>query len=260
MPLLTLPVGSIELFMLVYLRVLGMLVTLPVFGSNEVPRTIKAGLAAAFTLAVVGGLVEKSVPVPVAGLAFVLAAITELGFGLLCGWLVSWVIEAVIVGMQMVGFQMGFAIVNVVDPATGTAISLVASFQARVALIIFLAGGMYRPFMEAIANSFALVPPAAVVLRPAQAMAVTETMNLAFATAITLAGAPMVALLITKVGLGALARTVPQMNVFIVGFPLTIGVGLIVMAMVTPYFVNGVHGYFAQSLTRMVGFISTAAP
>jgi flagellar biosynthesis protein FliR len=260
MPLFNLPIGAIELYMLVYLRVLGLLITLPVFGDKRVPRSIKAGLTAVFAMVITMGLWSQQTTVPVAGFAFVIAAVLELTFGLMCGWMVSWVLEAVIIGMHMVGFQMGLAIVNVVDPSTGASVSIIATYQARVAVMVFLAGGIYRPFLQALADSFTLVPLGAVVLHPSQAAAFTDTMALALRTSVGIAGAPIAALFLSKVGMGVVARAVPQMNVFIVGFPLTIAIGLIVTAAVTPYVVGGVQGLFEQSLDRMVWFMSTAAP
>ncbi|MDP8221954.1 MAG: flagellar biosynthetic protein FliR [Candidatus Lernaella stagnicola] len=261
MPLFSLPVGAIELYMLVYLRVLGLLTTLPVFGGSEIPRSLKAGLVAAFALVVAVGLIAKGpITVPAVGFYFMLGAAKELIFGLMCGWLISWVVQAAIIGMQMVGFQMGFAIVNVVDPSTGSAISIMATLHARLAVIVFIVSGIYRPFLQAIADSFTIVPLGAVVFHPSQAQMFIETLDLAFKTSITIAGAPIAALLLSKIGLGVIARTVPQMNVFIVGFPLTIGIGLIVTAVGVPYFVHGIDAMYQHSLTRMLQFMATAAP
>jgi flagellar biosynthetic protein FliR len=260
MPLFTLPLGAVELFLLVHLRVFGLLLNLPVFGAREIPLTVRAGLAAVFSLMIAMALAENPVSLPTTGAGLVTAAVGEFLLGLMAGWLLSWVLEAVVIGAQMVGFQMGFAIVNVIDPATGTTISVMAGFQARVALLVFLVSGIYRPFLQAIATSFDLAPLGFATFGAAHLRAINETVGLAFKVSVTLAGAPIVALLIAKMGLGLLARTVPQMNVFIVGFPLTIGVGILVTALVLPVFVRGVDVFYAQSLERMLAFMRAAAP
>jgi flagellar biosynthetic protein FliR len=260
MPLYTIPLSSIEFFGLAYLRVLGLMATLPLFNAREIPNVLRGGLTAVFTLAAVIGLADQPHTVPASGGGFVLAAVTEFLLGGLAGWLVSWVSEAVVIGAQLTGFQMGFAIVNVLDPTTGAAVAETAAFQARVALMVFVAGGLFRPFLEALAASFQLIPVGAVVLRGAQAPLVTGTMGLAFRTAVVLSAAPIVALLITKVAMGLLARTVPQMNIFMVGFPLTIGIGVLVTAAAMPYFVRGVDRDFGQALGRVVALLHSAAP
>jgi len=260
MPLINVPVGFVELYCLVLLRVTGLLLMLPVFGSLQLSRIIKVGLISSFTLALTIGLAQNQPEIPLAGGAFILAAIGELFFGLAAGFLVRWVAEAAVIAGQMVGFQMGFAIVNVVDPMTGSSLSLMAAFQSRLVMIIFLASGLYLPFMQAIADSYQLVPFGMMHFGVQHSRAYVDLMGQAFRVALTLGGAPIVSLMLSKVVLGIIARTVPQMNVFIVGFPLTIAVGFLVSAAMMPLFVKAVQLGFSESLNQMIGFMGSAAP
>lgn len=260
MPLYTVPLPLLELFALVYLRLIGFFLTAPVFSSPEITGQIKGGLAAVFSLVLTLAIRPDPQSVPAFGLVFFVALAREFFLGVIMGYLLSWVVEAVVIGMQMVGFQMGFSIVNTIDPTTGTSISVLASFQVRLALLVFLASGMYQRFLEALADSYRIVPVGMAVLVPEQAQSLIETLGLAFKISIVLAGTPIVCLMLVKIGLGILARTVPQMNVFVVGFPLTIGAGLLATMVVIPHFIIGVNFYFGQSLTRMVSFLRSAAP
>ncbi len=260
MPLYTLSTDVIELFGLVYLRVLGLLITMPVFSSAEIPRPLRAALAAAMAMIATIVLSGRPVTLPATGGGYVLAAISEFLLGLAAGYLLHWVSEAVAIGAQMVGFQMGLAIVNVIDPITGASISLTASFQMRVAVMVFLVSGLYREFVAAIFTSFELVPLGAAVWKASYAREFTETVGLALKASIGLAGTPIVSLLLAKLVLGIIARTVPQMNVFVVGFPLTIAVGLLATAAVMPLFVEWVQQDYAASLRRMLLFLQQTAP
>jgi flagellar biosynthetic protein FliR len=104
------------------------------------------------------------------------------------------------------------------------------------------------------------VPLGGAVWRAGLAREFPETLGLALKASITLAGTPIVALLLTTFVLGIIARTVPQMNVFVVGFPLTIGVGLLAIAAIMPLFIQSVHADYAASLQRMLSFMKEAAP
>ncbi len=260
MPPYLISTDVLELFGLVYLRVLGLLTTLPVFGSSEISRSVRAGLAVGFAVVATAALTARPMTIPKSGGGYLLAAIGELFFGLAAGFMLQWVVEAVAIGAQMVGFQMGFAIVNVLNPATGTSISLTATIQIRIALVVFLVSGLYREFLAAILKSFDLVPLGGAVWRAGLAREFPETLGLALKASITLAGTPIVALLLTTFVLGIIARTVPQMNVFVVGFPLTIGVGLLAIAAIMPLFIQSVHADYAASLQRMLSFMKEAAP
>ncbi len=260
MPLYTFSLPVIELFFLVYMRLLGLLYTLPVFNQSEFKSYVRAGFAGCFALAIMRGLPAEQLRLPDTLVPFVLLAILEFFLGTVTGWLTSWVAEAVAIGMQMVGFQMGLAIVNVFDPSVGTAISITATLHVRLAMLVFLIGGLYLPFLEGAAISFRLVPPGAAVFTGAHAAPIMEMAGLAFRMSVALAGAPIASLLVVKIGLGILARTVPQMNVFIVGFPLTIAVGFVAAAAAMPLFVNGVQHHYAETLERMMLFIRSLRP
>ncbi|NLH50059.1 MAG: flagellar biosynthetic protein FliR [Myxococcales bacterium] len=260
MPLVTLPLPLIELFALVYLRLMGFILTAPVFSSTEIPTKIQAGLGFGLALILTMAVSQDPQSLPELGLSFFFALVREFLLGIISGFLISWVVEGVVIGMQMVGFQMGFSIVNTIDPTTGSSISILASFQVRLALLVFLVGGMYRHFLEAVAASYRIVPIGAAVFSPGQGQSIIDTVGLALRISIVLAATPIVSLMLVKIGLGILARTVPQMNVFVVGFPLTIGAGLLATAVVIPQFIIGVDHLFGQSLDRMILFWRSAAP
>ena len=260
MPLYNVPLGIIELYLLVLLRVGGLLMTMPVFGASEIFRSVKVGLAAVFALVLTSTMVHKPLTVPAFGGEFILAAGGELLLGLMGGYLISWVLEAVLIGGQMIGFQMGFAVVNVVDPMTGNTVSIIATLEAQLATVVFLVSGLYRPFLEAIATSYDLVPLAQLGWHASQGAAFINVLGQAFKVAVTLAGAPIAALMITNVILGIMARTVPQMNVFMVGFPLTIGVGFLSIAVTLSAFVRVAQHSYADSLRQMLMFFKSVGP
>jgi flagellar biosynthetic protein FliR len=137
---------------------------------------------------------------------------------------------------QLAGYQMGLAIANVMDPAESQQIPVLAQFNNLVALLVFLAINAHYWFIKALKQSYQLVPPFNAHFDGAIAEQLVQLAGNMFVISIQV-GAPIIAvLLVTSVALGLVARTVPQMNVFIVAMPLKIGIGLLFLGFSLPYF------------------------
>jgi len=223
-------------FVMVFVRISGLFSTMPVFGSNSVPVQARIGLVAvtSFIVFSVAALPPVDLTISIWKLALMLAG--ELAVGLTIGFATQLVFTAVQLSGQIVGFQMGFAIVNVMDPTTNSQVSITAQFQSLVALLIFLAINGHHWLISAAAASFDIIP----LLGFAPGRGIVEMMVLLTQNVFLMAvkiGAPIMAtLFLLNVALGLVARTVPQMNVFIVGFPLQIAVGLFMVGATLPVF------------------------
>ena len=130
---------------------------------------------------------------------------------------------------------MGFAVANVVDPATSAQIPILAQFYNLTAVLVFLAINAHHFFFSALVDSYTILPPLSMHISP---QLVGMMMRLAanmFVVAIKV-GAPLIAvMLMVSVALGMVARTVPQIHIFIVAMPVKIVIGLVFMIMVTPF-------------------------
>lgn len=242
---ITLDVDNVILFSLLFIRVSSVMMTAPLLGSSSVPPRVKLGL----------GLILSFLFLPLAGsgkdlmirdsISLSLAAGKEVLVGVALGFIANLVFAGINLAGQLMGFQMGFAIANVMDPISQTSVSIISHFVGFLALVLFVTLNGHYWFIEAIADSFRLVP----LGYPMQSSIVAgNIMNAAgeiFEIGLKI-GAPVFAILIfANVGLGIVARTVPQMNVFIVGFPLTIGLGLITVGLALPLFYEVARESFA---------------
>ncbi len=223
-------------FLMVLVRMSALLMTMPVFGSRNIPTQARIGLIAvtSYIVFTVTDLPPIDLSMSVFKLAVMLSG--ELAIGMIIGFATQLIFTAVQVAGQMIGFQMGFAIVNVMDPATNSQVSITAQFQNIVALLIFLAINGHHWLIFSAAKSFSLIPvfgfaPQAELVE----MMLLLTKNV-FITAVKLGAPIMATLLFLNVGLGLVARTVPQINIFIVGFPLQIGMGLFMLGATLPIF------------------------
>ena len=234
---LNISLPQLQMFLLVFFRLGAILMTMPVFESRSIPHLFKLALALSASLILFPMLQLDPVTVPSSIYALGTGVAGEILLGLMIGFSVKLIFAGIQLAGQMAGYQMGMAIANVMDPAESQQIPLLAQFNNLVALLVFLSINAHYWFIRALTQSYHLVPPFYVHF---DRSAVEHLMDLAgtmFVIAIQV-GAPIIAtLLVTSVAFGLVARTVPQMNVFIVAMPLKIGVGLIFLGFSLPYFV-----------------------
>jgi flagellar biosynthetic protein FliR len=233
---LNISLPQLQLFFLVFLRIGAILMSIPVFESNTMPHLFKLALAFATSL-ILFPMLELN-PIPLAGSIFALGigAAREILLGLTIGFSVKFIFAGVQLAGQLAGYQMGLAIAQVLDPADSEQIPLLAQFNNLVALLIFLSLNAHYGFIKALALSYRLVPPLSAHFGSSLVERLIQLGGNIFVIAIQV-GAPVIAvLLLTSAAFGLVARTVPQMNVFIVAMPLKIGVGLAFLGFSLPYF------------------------
>jgi len=238
---------QVQAVVLVFIRISAILLSAPLFSSRNVPVRLKAGLSAILALIIfpVAGFKEvyfNSVP------SLVSAMVGEILIGVIIGFTARLLFAAVQLGGQLVGFQMGFAIVNVMDPQTSTQVSIIAQLQNILTLLIFLAVNAHYWFILALASSFELIPPLGFCFTGSLMEAIVGLSCDMFLIAAKLAAPIIAVLFFTSVALGLIARTVPQMNIFIVGFPLKIAIGLFGVGFSLPLF-----SYMLRNLLQGMG-------
>jgi len=138
---------------------------------------------------------------------------------------------------QLAGYQMGLAIANVLDPATSGQFPIISQIYNLIAMLIFITINAHHWFLRAIKESFTLVPPLGFQFSSSLADQLVSLSGNIFVIAVKVGAPIIVVLLLTSVASGLIARTVPQMNVFIVAMPLKIAVGLLFLILSIPYLV-----------------------
>ena len=159
----------------------------------------------------------------------------EIIVGLLMGFISTLLFAGVEIAGTFAGMQMGFGIVNVIDPQTQQQVSIISQFQILMVSMIFLIIDGHHFLLNGLYQSFEAIPPVAARFR---SVIFDISMKMAaniFVAAIKIGAPVIVALLLTSFVLGLIARAVPQMNVFIVGMPLKIAIGLMTLAFSLPF-------------------------
>lgn len=230
---ITLP--QLQMFFLVFLRIATILMLLPVFSSKSIPSILKVGLALSISIILVATLKLDPVPPVPHILPFAVEVIGEIMIGVIIGLSVKVIFAGIQLAGQLVGYQMGMALANVIDPNTSQQVPILAQFIQLLALLILVVTNAHHFFIRALADSYRLVPPFGFHFSHSVMAQVMELGANMFVIAIKI-GAPIItALFLTSVTFGLIARTVPQMNVLIVAMPLKIGVGLLFMGFSLPY-------------------------
>ena len=246
-------------FILIFVRTAAMIFFIPFLGARNVPRVFKIGLALLIALILIS-IVKIDAAIISADLLTLTAGIAgEIIIGFTIGLIAKLVFSAMEMAGELIGFQMGFSIVNVIDPQTSTHVPIIGQFHTILATLIFLTINAHHLFIAAIAESFTLVPPMRLALTNQMFAGIVTLSRDIFVLAIRIGAPVIVALFITNIALAIVSKTMPQMNVMMVGFPITIAGGLLIMVLSLPLFANlvqrafeGMKGDFFNVLSVMV--------
>ncbi len=246
------PIAQLELYFLVFFRISAMLMTLPFFNSRNIPVLFKVGLAVSMSVLMIPLLQDVQVTLAGNVLALTLRLMGEVTIGLIIGLAVQMVFAGVQMAGQLVGFQMSFAIANIMDPARETQVPLLSQFYHILAMLIFLATNAHHLLLRALAQSFELIPPLGFQYQQALVEQIVALAAQMFVIALKLGAPIIIVLLLTSVAMGIMARTVPQMHIFIVAMPLKIAVGFIFMGLAMPHMTAFMGQLFEASSKEII--------
>lgn len=246
---------QIHIFVLILARVLGILMLNPVFGARYIPSQLKIGLSAVVSLMVLAVLKPGPVHTPDNVIAYGLLVAGEAVVGLSIGIVSVFLFSAIQLAGQLIDMQMGFSIVNVIDPMFGTSVPVMGNFKNLIAMLIFLITNSHYYVFAAILKSFQYIPLFGYSYHSSATQVAVDLFGGTFSTAVKISLPVVGVLLIADVAMGILARTVPQMNIFIVGFPVKISVGIIVVMLSLPLFVYLLKSMFDNSFADLLRLI-----
>lgn len=234
---LSLSAEQFEVFVLVLVRTSALLFSVPILGAQEVPRIAKIGMSL-----MLAWIIAPAVGLPAGTAAFqveefVPAVIGEVLVGVLIGLSARIIFEGIQIGGQLVGFQMGFGIVNVMDPITGANFSIIAQIQNLLAVLLFITLGLHHLFIKAVFASFTKIPLLHCAVPGTLVEWFARTAGNIFTVGLKVAAPTMALLLFVSAGMGIINKAAQGMNVMIVMFPLKIAVGLFGVALTMPMFV-----------------------
>ncbi len=236
MELFNLSYGEFERFIFVLVRVGAFIVFVPILGSQQFPARIKIGFILLLSISIFPLVRHLPMMEPKGVFDFTIYLFSEATVGLVLAYATRLIFTAVQIAGTVVDFQMGFGVVNVIDPQTQSQVSITSQFQNMFAILLYLALNAHHLTIYALVESFQLINPQQFGFSAGTMALILKLFATTFVVAVKIAAPIMAILFFISVGLGLVARTVPQMNVFIVGFPLQIGVGLLMVGLSMSFF------------------------
>lgn len=238
-------------FLLVLVRVTSFFVMLPIFSHRTIPVIHRIGLS--FFLA---WIMYYTIDAPVLALDFnfYLLVIKEALVGLFVGLVAYMILSAIQTAGGFIDFQMGFAMANVIDPQTGAQSPLIGQYLYTIALLFLLATNGHHLLLDGIYYSYQFIPIDQIFIPfgdRSMVEFVVKAFNQSFIIALQMALPIVGSVFLVDVTIGILARTVPQLNVFVVGLPLKIIVGLVVLFIVIGVIMEAVSTLFEVLLLTM---------
>ena len=224
---------NILAYLLILFRVSGIMLIAPFLGSRNIPAQVQIGLSMILAF-IVAPVVDKSALVMPGSLGLTaVAVLSELAIGLVIGFAASMLFSAVQLAGHFVDQEMGIGMANVIDPVTTEQVTILGQFEFFLGLIVFILLNGHYLIIASIVHSFKDIPLMGFVFTDKLAIQLSDTMFVQMLIISVKLSAPIVvALRITTIAMGFLARTVPEMNIFIMGFAMRLIIGFAVLLLV----------------------------
>jgi flagellar biosynthetic protein FliR len=230
---------GIGTFLLAFTRVSGLLFATPVLGNRNIPFQARLLLSLLLTAAVLP-MVPLS-PIAPESEAFLPAMISEAVLGGFLGFVGTLLFAAAELGGHLAGYQMGYAIANVITPETESQTSVFSSLLALTALLVFVMSDGHHLFLAALVKSFRSLPPGAFAVDAERVGSLARLSTGVFAYGLALAAPVLAVTLFITVAMGILSRSMPQIDVFFMGFAVNTGAGAFVFILSIPFFLAGIQ-------------------
>ncbi|MBV8280780.1 MAG: flagellar biosynthetic protein FliR [Candidatus Eremiobacteraeota bacterium] len=236
--------AQVETFFLIFIRCSVIIAVMPIFGATQIPVMVRVALGLLISF-----VVYRTVPtMPLIGSLdqFAIAVVSQAVVGLLF----AFVVQLVFMGIQFAGeildIQIGFAVANIINPTTQQSVTIIGELQLALATLLFLVTDSHLLLFQGLGGSFNLLPLPWITLSSGAQASLILFFSQALLIVFKVAAPAAIAMFLVNVGLAFLSRVAPQMNIFVVGFPIQIAVGLFMLVLTLPLLGYALPGIFAQ--------------
>ncbi|GGG12291.1 flagellar biosynthetic protein FliR [Paenibacillus abyssi] len=249
---------AVPIFLLIFCRITSFFVVAPIFSNRGVPAMFKIGLG--FFVTVLVYLVYGINQTVNLDAGYILFVIREILAGVLLGFVAYLFFTVVQTAGAFIDLQMGFGMANVIDPMTGTSAPLLGNFKFMIVVLLFLTMNGHHYLLMALMKSYDWLPISNELFTRIYEGSVSEflarTFTHTFMLSLQMSAPLVVSMFLTDVGLGFLARTAPQYNVFVIGIPLKILVGFAMLILLLPGFASLIGQLFDQMFMAMENLLN----
>lgn len=235
-----LDMNQLALFFLVLARLSAFFAAGPLFAMPNIPGLVKIGLSFAIAV-IIFPVVETAASYPPDGWSFVFALAREITVGLAVGYIASLVLGALIYAGSLIDMQIGFFMSMIFDPLAGAMTGIISRFLHLLGIAVLLAFDGHHMIIAALVRSFEIVPVNTALLHGVSVMHLIKVFGQSVTIGVQIAAPLIAVMLVIDVTLGLLARTAPQINVFMLGFPVKIIAGLLTISIMIPVLVRIIY-------------------
>ncbi|MGN7937355.1 flagellar biosynthetic protein FliR [Pseudomonas sp. NFACC32-1] len=213
-------------FILPLFRVTAVLMSMPVFGTTLVPTRVRLYFALAITVVIVPGLPPMP-PVNALDLSALMLVAEQILIGVLMGFSLQLFFQAFVVAGQIISIQMGMAFASMIDPTNGVNTAVIGQLLTMLVTLLFLSMNGHLVVFEVMTESFTTLPVGSAMLVN-HFWDVAGKLGWVLGAAMLLVLPAITALLVVNIAFGVMTRAAPQLNIFSIGFPLTLVLGMVI--------------------------------
>lgn len=246
---------------LVFFRIGGIFLPVPIFGSNNIPAQVKIGFLLLLSLIMVPVTIEGFDPAVISSFpALFYYALSEFLIGLSYGTVSAVFINAVYVAGAIIDMNIGLSIISVISPQDEQEIPVSANLLYLLGMMIFLATDMHHALIRGIMHTFEILPVGTGIFDFTRAMQFNDYIATSLVIGFQISAPFVLTLLIIDIILGLLSKAMPAMNIFVLGLPLKIMIGLIMYLILMPYYANQLAQLFEMMFQMMNEYMRGFAP
>jgi flagellar biosynthetic protein FliR len=220
--------SAVTSFIWPFVRISSMFISIPIFSVKALPAKARVTIAFLITLVIIPLIPEKS-NIPLFSYQGLMVTIQQIAIGLSTGFVLQMVFSVMMLGGQSIAFSMGLGFASMVDPATGIQVPVIAQVFIVSASLLFLSVNGHLLLIEMLAESFDTLPIGVIGFSLEDLWAIISWSSQIFAGGVLLALPIIIALLFINISFGVAARAAPQLQIFAIGLPITIMLGMVLI-------------------------------
>jgi flagellar biosynthetic protein FliR len=237
-----------------FMRIGAMLISMPVLGTRMVPTRIK--IIATFTISVFVLPLLPAVPeVEALSLSGLFISVQQILIGFAMGFTLQLVFGSLMIAGEVIAMSMGLGFASMIDPNNGVSVPVIAQLMVIIGTLLFLALGGHLMLIQLVVNSFQTLPISPTGIERESFWAIVSWGSQMFIGAIWVAIPAIISMLVVTICLGVMTRAAPQLNIFSVGFPITMFLGFVILMLILPGFLPRFNQMMleAMQLSQSIG-------
>lgn len=255
--ILNIVLDKYEVFLFVFIRMTGFFVVTPIFSRKNIPSIYKVVFALFISTLIVNFITINMSLTNIEDI--IVVVINEFCFGILLGFITYLYFTSLYIAGQIIDMQIGFGMVNVFDPQSNAQVPIIGNFYYIIALLFLFTINGHHILVKAIINSYDIVPIGYTICLTDLTTRFVGIFTQLFIIGFKVSSPILAAIFLSNVLLGILARTVPQMNVFVVGMPFKIFIGIITLIIIVPLYIFALQHIFEDMYEEIFNFMKVIA-